>query len=97
GDNRIDLVEVLRIIQFYNAGGLYCARPPHATEDGYVAGPGLDTACTPHSADYEPPGGDWSISLSELLRVVQLYQASGYEYCPDAGTDDGFCPIVVSM
>jgi hypothetical protein len=41
----------------------------------------------PHSAD---PNGDNRIVLSELLRVIQFYNSSGYG-C-EAGTEDGFAP-----
>jgi hypothetical protein len=40
-----------------------------------------------HSADRT---GDWRISLSELLRVVQFYNSSAF-HC-DAGTEDGYAP-----
>jgi ribosome-associated protein YbcJ (S4-like RNA binding protein) len=39
-DWRINLTELLRLIQFYNSGG-YHACPELATEDGYCPGPGL--------------------------------------------------------
>ncbi len=37
-----------------------------------------------HSADYNPP--DYKISLSELLRIIQLYN-SGYYHCNPDGED----------
>jgi len=40
-----------------------------------------------HAADTEP---DWSISLEELLRVIQLYAAGEY-HCDPAG-EDGYAP-----
>ena len=92
-NNIISLSELLRVIQFYNSGGLHCAEPPESTEDGYV--PGANPAqegCAPHSSDYNPQ--DWTISLSELLRVIQFYNSGGYHACPDADppTEDGYCP-----
>jgi hypothetical protein len=42
-----------------------------------------------HSADSD---GDRNITLSELLRVVQIYNINGYIYCPEEDTEDGFCP-----
>ena len=39
-----------------------------------------------HSADYNP--ADWTISLSELLRAIQLYNIGCY-YCDTSG-EDGF-------
>jgi len=86
------LTELLRVIQFFNSGGFHCAEPPTDTEDGYESGPGANHTCCPHSADYLPSGPDWTISLSELLRVIQFYNSGGYHYCPTAGTEDGFCP-----
>lgn len=41
----------------------------------------------PHSADYS---GDWRISLSELLRVVQFYNIGSF-HC-DASSEDGYAP-----
>ena len=40
-----------------------------------------------HAADID---GDWHLSLSEVLRVVQLYNAGGYE--TGADTEDGYLP-----
>jgi len=86
GDGVISLSEVLRMIQFFNAGGFHCES---GTEDGYAAGPG-DTDCALHTSDYHPQ--DWRISLSELLRTFQFYNAGWYRYCPGEGTEDGYCP-----
>lgn len=91
-DYRIGLSELLRVIQFYNNKGYRCASE---TEDGYdvlIAGRKSDRdseTCTPHSSDYAPQ--DWRISLSELLRMIQLYNARGYQ--AESGTEDGFAPI----
>lgn len=88
GDRRINLTEMMRIIQFYNSpGGAYsCAMS--TTEDGYQPGTG-STSCTPNAADLD---GDFVITLSELLRVVQFYNAGGYFYCGVLSPDgDGFC------
>ena len=90
GNFIISLSELLRVIQFYNAGGLHCADNPGDTEDGYVSGPGANQTCTPYDTDYNPQ--NWVISLSELLRVIQFYNAGGYNYCPLNATEDGFCP-----
>ncbi|HNR30595.1 MAG TPA: hypothetical protein PKI11_06875, partial [Candidatus Hydrogenedentes bacterium] len=88
--NLIELTELLRVIQFYNSGGFHCADDPSSTEDGYVPGPGADQGCCPHASDYAPQ--NWQIALTELLRVIQFYNFPGYHYCPDEGTEDGFCP-----
>lgn len=92
-DGTISLSELLRVIQFYNSGGLHCALPPESTEDGYVPGANdAQEACVPHNSDYSPQ--DWRISLSELLRLIQFYNSGGYFACPDAEppTEDGMCP-----
>ncbi|MBI1319498.1 MAG: hypothetical protein GC168_11215 [Candidatus Hydrogenedens sp.] len=82
---RIELEELLRLVQLYNAGAYAC--PGASTEDGYV--PGLPACTGPfHSADYNPADG--RISLGELLRVIQLFVASGYAV--DCDSEDGFRP-----
>jgi len=86
-NGRIGLNELLRMIQFYNSDSFHCET---GTEDGFAPGPG-DTACTAHSADYNPQ--NWTINLSELLRIIQLYNSSGYHACPES--EDGFCPNLV--
>jgi len=45
-------------------------------------------ACAPHSSDYAPQ--DWHISITELLRIIQFFNAGAYHRC-DHG-EDGFCP-----
>jgi hypothetical protein len=86
GDQEFSLSELLRVIQFFNAGGIACQCD---TEDNFAPGTG-DTLCSPHSSDYNPQ--DWSIDLNELLRAIQFYNVGGYTYCPESGTEDGFCP-----
>ncbi len=91
-DNRINLSELMRVIQFFNANGYHCAEPPESTEDGYAPGPNPEQQhCAPHDSDYSPQ--NWVIGLSELLRVIQFYNAGGYHPCPDADppTEDDFC------
>lgn len=87
-DGVLDLSELLRVIQFYNSGALQCDALA-ASEDGYLPGSGNNDLCAPYSADYNPQ--DWVISLSELLRCIQFYNAGGYTYCPASGTEDGYC------
>ncbi len=90
GDGSLDLTELLRAIQFYNAGRLGCAETAGDTEDGYA--PGLEAVqCRPYTADYQPQ--DWALDLSELLRAIQLFNLQDIEYCPGGG-EDGFCPKV---
>ncbi len=84
GDGKIDLSELLRVIQFFNIGEYHC--DPQG-EDGYAPGPG-DRNCTPHASDYRTQ--DWKIDLSELLRVIQFFNIGGYYPC--ATGEDGYCP-----
>lgn len=95
-DSRIDLVELTRMIQLYNVSvGTNRTGDYHSaatTEDGFALGAGPITAY--HSADSDHDG---RISLSELLRVAQLYDYVGGtvrtgEYHPQGGTEDGFAP-----
>lgn len=83
----VDLSELLRMVQLFTNGALHCADTPGETEDGYVPGDGINLTCAPHTADYLPQ--DWQISLTELLRVIQFYNANAYALC-DTG-EDGFC------
>ena len=90
GNFVISLSELLRPIQFYNAGGLHCADNPNDTEDGFVPGPGANQTCDPYASDYNPQ--NWIISLSELLRAIQFYNTGAYHPCPGENTEDGYCP-----
>ncbi|MCX8063758.1 MAG: PASTA domain-containing protein [Candidatus Hydrogenedentes bacterium] len=84
-DNRINLSEVLRVIQFFNLLGYHCGT---STEDGYIPGPGENHDCSPHSSDYNPQ--DWTINLQELLRLIQLFNSKDYYPCYGA-SEDNFC------
>ncbi len=88
-DDHINLSELLRIIQFFNSGEYSCVAPESpATEDGYRPGPG-DQSCDQHDSDYQDP--PWKITLSELLRLIQMYNARAYGFDPT--TEDGYRPI----
>ncbi|MBI1319309.1 MAG: hypothetical protein GC168_10255 [Candidatus Hydrogenedens sp.] len=86
GSGAIEIGELLRVVQFYNAPGLQCADD---TEDGYAPGTGGGHDCPPHDSDYRPQ--DWRIDLGELLRLIQFYRLGGYTACPGEG-EDGYCP-----
>ncbi|MCX8064482.1 MAG: PhoPQ-activated protein PqaA family protein [Candidatus Hydrogenedentes bacterium] len=88
-DNQINLSELLRVIQFFNSYGYYCADSPHFSEDGYIPGIGTNHSCRHHASDTNK---DWEISLSELLRLIQFFNSGGYYPCPDQNTEDGYCP-----
>lgn len=83
---RISLTELLRVIQFFNVGGLSCEE---GTEDGYAPVAGGDETCGPHDSDYEPQ--DWKVNLTELLRLIQIFNSGGYGL--DVTTEDGYKPI----
>ncbi|MBI1317539.1 MAG: hypothetical protein GC168_01135 [Candidatus Hydrogenedens sp.] len=84
-DLSFGLNEVLRIIQLYNAGRFHCGAGP---EDAYSTGQGNVIDCARHNADFQTPA--FSISLSELLRMLQLYNLGGAVPCDTS--EDGFCP-----
>lgn len=84
GNGVLELAEVLRVIQFYNAGGLQCSG---GTEDGYAPGTGNE-GCAPHASDYDP--NDWTIDLGELLRLIQLFNMKSIVSCESS--EDGYCP-----
>lgn len=86
-DHTVDLSELLRLIQMFQFGEYHCS---DSTEDGFDLGPG-DQECIPHDVDYDSK--NWTLSLSEILRGVQLYNSDGYTYCPERNTptEDGFC------
>jgi len=81
----INLSELLRVIQFFNMGGYHC--DPSNEEDGYAGGYDGDHSCTPHDSDYNEQ--DWTINLSELLRLIQFFNMGGYRPCP--GIEDNYC------
>jgi hypothetical protein len=89
-DGAINLTELLRVIQFFNIRGYYCPDAGVTTEDGYLPGAGENHSCAPHASDYSPQ--DWQINLTELLRLIQFFNIGGYHACPEAGTEDGYCP-----
>ncbi|MBI1320171.1 MAG: hypothetical protein GC168_14680 [Candidatus Hydrogenedens sp.] len=84
----IDLNEVLRVVQFYNAGGFGCQQ---GTEDGFTVNGTNRASCCPHHSDFASGGEDWTIELTELLRLIQFYNSGAYFRCPGECTEDGFC------
>jgi len=105
GDGRIDLVELLRVIELYNTRhgtirtGRYAVATT-ATADGFIPDPAtpFTTAVALeryHSADTIPRDG--RIHLPELTRVIELFNTrSGATrtgaYHVQTGTEDGFAP-----
>lgn len=89
----LELDEIIRVVQLYNAGAFACANAFANSEDGFVLvdegeAPG-GVECQPHAADYQDT--DNQLSLSELLRTLQLYNAGSFTYCA-GNAEDGFCP-----
>ncbi len=100
-DGRIDLIELLRMVQLFNARtgavrtGAY--RTEIAGEDGFapdLAPPGTPSLVTYHTADTNRDG---RIGLVELTRVIELYnvregtqRVGRYRIYP--GSEDGFAP-----
>lgn len=90
---RMELAEVLRVIQLHRAQGYHCVKAEAMTEDGFAPGRKSDGAppgdCAPHSADYNPK--DERIDFGELLRVIQFYNSTGVLRCGQG--EDGFCAV----
>lgn len=87
----IDLNELLRVIQLFNAGAYFCADAQ--TEDGFgIEDDGIAFGvggCVYHASDYEDDNFG-QIVLSELLRLIQFFNLGGVVPCPGE-TEDGFC------
>lgn len=86
----LSLTELLRVVQFFTLGAYSCPLNPVFTEDGFFAGPQGTQLCAPHDSDFADTP-DYSISLVELLRLIQIYNAGTYHSCADPESDDGFC------
>lgn len=89
-DFAIDLSELLRVVQFYNSNGYRCA---FGTEDGFAPGLADQPGCQPHDSDFAP--ADFRINVTELLRLIQYFNASG-GYAADPSSEDGFRPVFLS-
>ncbi|MHB8765614.1 MAG: carboxypeptidase-like regulatory domain-containing protein, partial [Deferrisomatales bacterium] len=102
-DWKFSLSELLRVIQLYNLNEYSCDAGTPWQDEGYRPGAG-DRTCAPHKGDYlvgsgPAKGADWKIGLSELLRVIQLYNLGGYH--GDSAGEDGYepglpAPVVVA-
>jgi hypothetical protein len=93
GDGVVSLSNLLRCVQIFNQGGYSCAANAGATEDGFLATPG-GGSCKRHALDYFG-GEDGRFDLQELLRLIQIFNAGGYAYCPEeTGSEDGYCILL---
>ena len=90
-NGRIELVELLRFIQFFNIGGYHCPGTGETSEDGYLPGSGDHSSCAAHDGDFDG-GPNWIVGLKEILRMVQFFNMGGYHACDDPVSEDGFCP-----
>ena len=84
GNGRINLSEVLRVVQLYSLGEFRC----DVTQEDGIAPGSAPRDCMPHNLDYAPQ--NWRFSLSELLRAIQFFNAFKGTYHPSPGTEDGF-------
>jgi hypothetical protein len=89
GNRVISLSELLRVVQLYNVSEYSCAANPGDTEDGYRLGAVGSRTCKRHAGDYTEPA--WRLTLSELLRVIQVFASGAYTACQNGAGDDGFC------
>jgi len=80
---QVTLAELLRAVQLYNARRYHC---DGSTEDAFAPYQG-NVQCAPHPLDYK--NQDWTIDLSELLRMVQFFSLGGYHPCPEG--EGGLC------
>jgi len=83
-DQAFGLDDILRMIQLFNAGRFRCAP---GEDDAYGLGAGDTLDCTRHDADFAAPA--FELSLSELLRALQLFNLGGAVPCAEG--EDGFC------
>ena len=88
GNGFISMTELLRILQFFNMRG-YCCDTQGITADGYIPGPCENVSCERHDSDFLAPA--WEITLSELLRAIQMFNSGGYYACPESDSEDGYC------
>ena len=83
GNGTLSLSELLGVIQLFNSGRYHCDG-----FGGYLPGNGSNV-CDPHSCDFQPEQPDFIISLSELLRGIQIYTVQAYFACEES--EDGYC------
>jgi len=91
----VGLSELLRVIQIFAVGGYGCSGSSEKSDAKHAPGFSPNPLCVPHIADNHGVP-DYRFDLSELLRVVQIYNAGSYTNClktnGNTNTEDGFCP-----
>ncbi len=88
-NRKLELAELLRVIQLYAAGGYACT-VNSSGEDGYgLSSTGPQPLCRRHASDYRG-GADGVIDLTETLRAVQLYNFGSIAPCP-GNFEDNYC------
>lgn len=89
GDLKFSLGEFLRVLELHTATESHDYHADHDGEDGFAVGFGPHEGF-PHSSDFDGVP-DWKISLSEVLRMIDLFTSTpDHEYFPDPLGDDGF-------
>jgi uncharacterized delta-60 repeat protein len=103
GDFQLSLSELLRVIELYNTR-FGTTRTGHyqvqdGTEDGFAANPALSNSESGNNARFHAAdtNRDGKIGLSELLRVIELYNyregtTRTGAYRIEGGSEDGFAP-----
>ena len=77
-----------RVISYNNSSAYHV---DYTGIDGYAAGSGATSSYFAHASDYHPNHTpDWTIDLTELLRVIQFCNCGGYTF--SFGTEDNFAP-----
>lgn len=88
-DFTFSLGEFLRVLEIHAATDGHDYHSDPLGEDGFAIGIGSHDG-EPHSSDFEG-GGDWTISLGEILRMIDLFVSTGdHSYHSEPAGDDGF-------
>lgn len=88
-DHRFSMLELMREIELFTSTPAHAYHCDAAGEDGFGISDG-EINCAHHSGDID---SNWKFSLSELLRMLELYSSTGrHDYCIDASGPDGFRP-----
>ncbi len=87
-DCTISVAERERVLSYRNSNAYHI---DYTSIDGYAAGSGATSSYFAHASDYHPNHTpDWTIDLTELLRIIQFSNSDGYTF--SFGTEDNFAP-----